>query len=84
MLARLKTASVPCSTDSFWNSCTRASKEDEHAELIRNRSYEEPSNTIGLSRNWERYPDDRNDDYALTFHWDDQFAYPQQRKIKDP
>ena len=53
-----------------------------HAELIRNRSFEEPPNVIGLSRNWERYPDDRNDDYALTFHWDDQHAYPQQRKIK--
>jgi alpha-N-arabinofuranosidase len=53
-----------------------------HAELIRNRSFEEPPNAIGLSRNWERYPDDRNDDYALTFHWDDQFAYPQQRKVK--
>ena len=53
-----------------------------HAELIRNRSFEEPPNVIGLSRNWERYPDDRNDDYALTFHWDNQFAYPQQRKIK--
>jgi alpha-L-arabinofuranosidase len=51
-----------------------------HSELIRNRSFEEPANAIGLSRNWERYPDDRNDDYALTFHWDDQFAY--QRKIK--
>ncbi len=51
-----------------------------HAELIRNRSFEEPPNVIGLSRNWERYPDDRNDDYALTFHWDDQFHYPQQRK----
>ena len=53
-----------------------------HAEMIRNRSFEEPANVIGLSRNWERYPDDRNDDYALAFHWDDQFAYPQQRKIK--
>jgi len=47
-----------------------------HAELIRNRSFEEPPNAIGLSRNWERYPDDRNDDYALTFQWDDQIAYP--------
>lgn len=53
-----------------------------HAELIRNRSFEEPANVIGLSRNWERYPDDRNDDYALTFHRDNQFAYPQQRKIR--
>lgn len=51
-----------------------------HAELIRNRSFEEPPNVIGLSRNWERYPDDRNDDYALTFQWDDQSAYPRQRK----
>ena len=50
-----------------------------HAELIRNRSFEEPPNVIGLSRYWERYPDDRNDDYALSFVWDDQFAYPQQR-----
>lgn len=50
-----------------------------YAELIRNRSFEEPPNEIGLSRNWERYPDDRNDDYALTFHWDDQFPYPKQR-----
>ncbi|HEX7771207.1 MAG TPA: hypothetical protein VF435_02225, partial [Pyrinomonadaceae bacterium] len=50
-----------------------------HAELLRNRSFEEPPNAIGLSRNWERYPDDRNDDYALTFQWDDQFPYPQQR-----
>jgi len=51
-----------------------------YAELIRNRSFEEPANVIGLSRNWERYPDDRNDDYALAFNSDDQFAYPQQRK----
>src|SRR4051794_34402059 len=40
------------------------------AELIRNRSFEEPANAIGLSRYWERYPDDRNDDYALNFGWD--------------
>jgi alpha-N-arabinofuranosidase len=54
-----------------------------HAELIRNRSFEEPANAIGLSRDWERYPDDRNDDYALTFHWDDRFAYPPTRTIKN-
>jgi len=53
-----------------------------HAELIRNRSFEEPPNAIGLSRNWNRYPDDRNDDYALTFHWDNKHAYPPQRKIE--
>ena len=53
-----------------------------HAELIRNRSFEEPPNVLGLSRYWERYPDDRNDDYALAFGWADDFAYPEQRKIK--
>jgi alpha-N-arabinofuranosidase len=50
-----------------------------HAELIRNRSFEEPPNITGLSRNWDRYPDDRNDDYALSFVWDDDRAYPPQR-----
>jgi alpha-L-arabinofuranosidase len=52
------------------------------AELIRNRSFEEAPNIIGLSRHWERYPDDRNDDYALAFVWDDAVAYPPQRKLK--
>jgi alpha-N-arabinofuranosidase len=50
-----------------------------HAELLRNRSFEEPANIIGLSRHWERYPDDRNDDYALTFVWDGEVAYPPAR-----
>ena len=36
-----------------------------HAELIRNRGFEESPNRIGLSRYWERYPDDRNDDYTV-------------------
>ena len=49
-----------------------------HAELIRNRSFEEPPNAIGISRHWERYPDDRNDDYAISFHWDQEVAYPMQ------
>ena len=53
-----------------------------HAELIRNRSFEEPPNAIGLSRYWERYPDNRNDDYALAFLWDGEVAYPPQRKLK--
>lgn len=53
-----------------------------HAELIRNRSFEENPNSIGLSRYWERYPDDRNDDYALAFHWDTEVSYPQQRNLK--
>ena len=53
-----------------------------HAELIRNRSFEEQPNVIGLSRYWERYPDDRNDDYGLAFVWDGEVAYPPQRKFK--
>jgi alpha-N-arabinofuranosidase len=48
--------------------------------LLRDRSFEESPNVIGLPRNWDRYPDDRNDDYALSFVWDDQFAYPSERK----
>ena len=51
-----------------------------HAELLRNRSFEEPPNSIGLSRHWERYPDDRNDDYGLAFLWDEASAYPPRRK----
>lgn len=53
-----------------------------HAELLRNRSFEEPANVLGLSRYWEQYPDNRNDDYGLAFHWDDDVAYPPQRKLK--
>ncbi|HUS10161.1 MAG TPA: alpha-L-arabinofuranosidase C-terminal domain-containing protein [Pyrinomonadaceae bacterium] len=53
-----------------------------HAELIRNRSFEEMPNIIGLPRHWDRYPDDRNDDYALTFLWDEDVAYPQRRQMK--
>ena len=53
-----------------------------HAELIRNRSFEEAPNVIGLPRDWDRYPDDRNDDYALTFLWDESVAYPEQRQLK--
>src|SRR2546428_4989998 len=51
-----------------------------HAELVRNRSFEEPANYLGLSRYWERYPDDRNDDYGLTFAWDDKEFYPPRQK----
>jgi alpha-L-arabinofuranosidase len=47
-----------------------------HAELIRNRGFEQAPNTIGLSRFWEREPDDRNDDPALRFHWDATVSYP--------
>jgi alpha-N-arabinofuranosidase len=48
-----------------------------HAELLRNRSFEEHPSVIGLSRGWERYPDDRDDDYALNFTWDDSAHYPE-------
>jgi alpha-N-arabinofuranosidase len=49
-----------------------------HAELLRNRGFEETANVIGLPRNWERDPDDRNDD-AIHFRWDDSVAYPPSR-----
>ena len=32
-----------------------------HAELLRDRSFEDAPNAIGLPRYWERYPDSRND-----------------------
>ena len=48
-----------------------------HAELIRDRGFESPPNSLGLPRYWERYPDDRNDDYGLAFLWDaDEFSPP--------
>src|SRR6187401_3593575 len=46
------------------------------AELLRSRGFEEAPNAIGLSRDWERYPDDRIDDYGLSFVWDDTIALP--------
>jgi alpha-L-arabinofuranosidase len=49
-----------------------------HAELLRNRGFEEAANAIGLPRHWERDPDDRNDD-AIRFAWDDSAAYPPTR-----
>ena len=53
-----------------------------HAELLRDRSFEEPPSAIGLPRYWERYPDDRNDDFALNFAWDAQAPYPPQRLLR--
>jgi alpha-N-arabinofuranosidase len=50
-----------------------------HAELLRNRGFEEAAGAIGLPRHWERYPDDRNDDPAMRFRWDDSVAYPPSR-----
>src|SRR5262245_45161796 len=47
-----------------------------HAELIRNRGFEEPAEANGLSRFWERYPDARNDDYGIAFRRDEDVAYP--------
>lgn len=53
-----------------------------HAELLRDRSFEQAPNAIGLPRYWERYPDDRNDDYALSFAWDEKVAYPPTQSVK--
>ncbi|MGH9901634.1 MAG: hypothetical protein ACRD68_07460, partial [Pyrinomonadaceae bacterium] len=53
-----------------------------HAELIRDRGFEEAPNSIGLPRHWDRYPDDRNDDYGLSFGWDDATQYPPGRKTE--
>lgn len=47
-----------------------------HAELLHDRGFEEAANAIGLPRDWERYPDDRNDDYALSFLRDSSHAFP--------
>lgn len=47
-----------------------------HAELIRDRRFDEHPNAMGLPRYWEREPDDRNDDPALHFRWDDSVFYP--------
>jgi alpha-N-arabinofuranosidase len=45
------------------------------AELLRDRGFEAAPGAIGLPRDWNRYPDDRNDDYGLNFHWDGATAY---------
>lgn len=52
------------------------------AELVRDRSFESSPNVIGLPRYWERDPDDRNDDPALHFHWDNAEHYPPARAGK--
>jgi len=52
-----------------------------NAEMVRDRGFEELPNAIGLPRYWERDPDDRNDDSALHFHWDDSVAYPASRSF---
>jgi alpha-L-arabinofuranosidase len=47
-----------------------------HAELIRDRSFEEGRGSDGLVPHWNRYPDDRNDDYGLSSARDETVAYP--------
>jgi alpha-N-arabinofuranosidase len=54
-----------------------------HAELLRNRGFEEAANAIGLPRYWERDPDDRDDD-AIHFRWDDSAPYPPARALGQP
>ena len=46
------------------------------AELIRDRGFEAAPNAIGLPRDWSRYPDDRNDDYATELPLGRGVAYP--------
>src|SRR5207245_2862742 len=53
-----------------------------HAELLRNRSFEEEPGATGLSRYWERYPDDRNDDYGISFSWDAAAAVPNTARLE--
>ena len=50
-----------------------------HAELLRNRGFEEPANAVGLPRHWEREPDERNDS-DIHFRWDDSVSYPPARQ----
>ncbi len=51
-----------------------------HAELVRDRGFEEVPNQAGLSPSWKRYPDDRDDDYALSVRRDDETAYPEAQR----
>ena len=50
-----------------------------HGELLRDRGFEGAPSAIGLPRDWERYPDDRADDYGLAFRRDDSVAFPVRR-----
>jgi len=53
------------------------------AELIRDRGFEEAPNAIGLPRDWQRDPDDRNDDPGLHLVWDDSVYYPTRNEFLD-
>src|SRR6476469_8122548 len=55
-----------------------------HAELLRDRGFDDRPNSIGLPRSWDRYPDDRNDDYGIQFRWDDSVAYPVSSALVSP
>ena len=59
-------------------------KRGMHSELLLDRGFEEAPNAIGLPRYWERYPDDRNDDYGIHFRWDDSVAYPVSTELVEP
>ena len=63
--ARSKAASARTLYGQFIEFMFEGIKRGLHAELIRNRGFEEAPNAIGLSRYWERYPDDRIDDYGI-------------------
>ncbi len=49
-----------------------------HAELLKNRGFEEAANASGLPRDWEREPNDRNDDREAAFARDADVAYSAQ------
>jgi len=49
-----------------------------HAELLKNRGFEETASPAGLPRDWEREPNDRNDDREATFARDAAVAYAPQ------
>src|SRR5437867_2902491 len=42
-----------------------------YAELIRDRGFGDTPDAMGLPRYWERHPDNRSDDGAIHFAWDD-------------
>ncbi len=49
-----------------------------HAELLKNRGFEDEANAAGLPRDWEREPNDRNDDRETTFARDADVAFAAQ------
>jgi alpha-N-arabinofuranosidase len=54
-----------------------------HAEMIRDRGFEDAPSQAGLPPSWKRYPDNRDDDYALTARRDDEVAYPDTQRSHD-